>query len=75
MNVEATTKPALLTGIPARLVADRVITTEQAQTAIREASKKKTSNSELHNPKVWVVCSADTNLFGYERDKRDWSRE
>ena len=43
MNVEATTKPALLTGISARLVADSVITTEQAQTAIREASKKKIS--------------------------------
>jgi len=43
VNVEATTKPALLTGISARLVADSVITTEQAQTAIREASKKKIS--------------------------------
>ena len=43
MNVEATTKPALLTGISARLVADSVITTEQAQTAIREASKKQVS--------------------------------
>ena len=43
MNVEATTKPALLTGISARLVADSVITTEQAQTAIREAGKKKIS--------------------------------
>ena len=43
MNVEATTKPALLTGISARLVADGVITSEQAQTAIREASKKKIS--------------------------------
>ena len=42
MNVEATKKPALLTGISARLVADGVITNEQAQTAIREASKKKT---------------------------------
>ena len=41
MNVEATNKPALLTGISARLVADSVITAEQAQTAIREASKKK----------------------------------
>ena len=41
MNVEATKKPALLTGISARLVADGVITSEQAQTAIREASKKK----------------------------------
>ena len=43
MNVEATTKPALLTGISARLVADSIITTEQAQTAIREASKKQVS--------------------------------
>ena len=43
MNVEATTKPALLTGISARLVADSVITTEQAQNAIREASKKQVS--------------------------------
>ena len=43
MNVEATNKPALLTGISARLVADSVITAEQAQTAIREASKKKIS--------------------------------
>jgi type IV pilus assembly protein PilB len=43
MNVEATKKPALLTGISARLVADSVITAEQAQTAIREASKKKIS--------------------------------
>ncbi|EAW40186.1 type 4 fimbrial biogenesis protein PilB [marine gamma proteobacterium HTCC2080] len=43
MNVEATRKPALLTGISARLVADGVITGEQAQTAIREASKKKIS--------------------------------
>ena len=43
VNVEATTKPALLTGISARLVADSVITTEQAQTAIREASKKQVS--------------------------------
>ena len=41
MNVEATKKPALLTGISARLVADGVITSEQAQTAIRESSKKK----------------------------------
>ena len=41
MNVEATKKPALLTGISARLVADGVISTEQAQTAIRESSKKK----------------------------------
>ena len=43
LNVEATTKPALLTGISARLVADSIITTEQAQTAIREASKKQVS--------------------------------
>jgi type IV pilus assembly protein PilB len=43
MNVEATKKPALLTGISARLVADGVVTSEQAQTAIREASKKKIS--------------------------------
>ena len=43
VNVEATTKPALLTGISARLVADSIITTEQAQTAIREASKKQVS--------------------------------
>jgi type IV pilus assembly protein PilB len=43
VNVEATKKPALLTGISARLVADSVITTEQAQTAIREASKKQVS--------------------------------
>mgnify|MGYP000173699344 FL=1 len=43
VNVEATTKPALLTGISARLVADSVITTEQAQNAIREASKKQVS--------------------------------
>ena len=43
MNVEATKKPALLTGISARLVADDIITSEQAQTAIREASKKKIS--------------------------------
>ena len=41
MNVDATKKAALLTGIPARLVADGVISTEQAQTAIRESSKKK----------------------------------
>ena len=34
-------KEALLTGISARLVADGVISTEQAQTAIRESSKKK----------------------------------
>ena len=43
MNVEATNKPALLTGISARLVADGVISTEQAQAAIRESSKKKIS--------------------------------
>ena len=43
VNVEATKKPPLLTGISARLVADSVITTEQAQTAIREASKKQVS--------------------------------
>ena len=41
MNVEVHTKAALLTGISARLVADGVISTEQAQTAIRESSKKK----------------------------------
>jgi type IV pilus assembly protein PilB len=43
MNVEATNKPALLTGISARLVNDSVITAEQAQNAIREASKKQIS--------------------------------
>ena len=43
MNVGISQKPALLTGISARLVADGVITAEQAQTAIREASKKKIS--------------------------------
>ena len=42
MNVEVKKKEALLTGISARLVADGVISTEQAQTAIRESSKKKT---------------------------------
>ena len=41
MNVEVKKKEALLTGISARLVADGVISTEQAQTAIRESSKKK----------------------------------
>ena len=41
MNVDVTQKSALLTGISARLVADGVISTEQAQTAIRESSKKK----------------------------------
>ena len=41
MNVDVTQKSALLTGITARLVADGVISTEQAQTAIRESSKKK----------------------------------
>ena len=41
MNVEVHKKAALLTGISARLVADGVISTEQAQTAIRESSKKK----------------------------------
>ena len=41
MNVEGNKKEALLTGISARLVADGVISTEQAQTAIRESSKKK----------------------------------
>ena len=43
MNVGITQKPALLTGISARLVADGVISTEQAQAAIRESSKKKIS--------------------------------
>jgi type IV pilus assembly protein PilB len=43
LNVGISQKPALLTGISARLVADGVITAEQAQTAIREASKKKIS--------------------------------
>jgi len=41
VNVEVKKKEALLTGISARLVADGVISTEQAQTAIRESSKKK----------------------------------
>ena len=41
MNVDVTQKSALLTGISARLVADGVISTEQAQAAIRESSKKK----------------------------------
>jgi len=41
LNVDVTQKSALLTGITARLVADGVISTEQAQTAIRESSKKK----------------------------------
>ena len=41
MNVGISQKPALLRGISARLVADGVISTEQAQTAIRESSKKK----------------------------------
>ena len=41
MNVEVKKKEAPLTGISARLVADGVISTEQAQTAIRESSKKK----------------------------------
>ena len=43
MNVEATKKEALLTGIPARLVADGIISAEQAQAAIRESNKKKVS--------------------------------
>ena len=43
MNVEATKKEALLTGIPARLVADGIISAEQAQAAIRESNKKKIS--------------------------------
>ena len=43
MNVGTSQKPALLTGISARLVADGVISTEQAQAAIRESSKKKIS--------------------------------
>ena len=43
MNVGISQKPALLTGISARLVADGVISTEQAQAAIRESSKKKIS--------------------------------
>ena len=41
MNVDVTQKSALLTGISARLVADGAISTEQAQAAIRESSKKK----------------------------------
>ncbi|MDG1066138.1 MAG: type IV-A pilus assembly ATPase PilB [Luminiphilus sp.] len=43
MNVEATNKAALLTGIPARLVAEGLLSAEQAQAAIRESSKKKIS--------------------------------
>ena len=43
MNVGISQKPALLRGISARLVADGVISTEQAQAAIRESNKKKIS--------------------------------
>ena len=43
MNVGISQKPALLRGITARLVADGVISTEQAQAAIRESNKKKIS--------------------------------
>jgi type IV pilus assembly protein PilB len=43
LNVGISQKPALLRGISARLVADGVISTEQAQAAIRESNKKKIS--------------------------------
>ena len=68
MNVEATNKAALLTGIPARLVAEGIISAEQAQAAIRESSKKKISLlshlSQTHNIDSYELAELASVEFG-----------
>ena len=68
VNVEATNKAALLTGIPARLVAAGIISAEQAQAAIRESSKKKISLlshlSQTHNIDSYELAELASVEFG-----------